>query len=96
MLDARSGTTIPPVNSGSAVPLLLARHGAGEPIVVAVEGRSLEIRDDESFRRLLILVDRVETIEALREGLGSLDRGEGRPVGEFFEELDGEDGPVDG
>jgi hypothetical protein len=33
------------------------------------------------------LVDRLETIEAVREGLQQMERGEGRPAEEFFEEM---------
>jgi MFS family permease len=34
-----------------------------------------------------LLVDRLETIDGIQRGLESMNRGEGRPVEEFFEEL---------
>src|SRR5208337_2233116 len=34
-----------------------------------------------SYQRLLDLAERLETIEAVKEGLASVDRGEGRPMG---------------
>ena len=40
-----------------------------------------------SLRLLVKLVDRLDTIEAIREGIASIDRGEGRPAEEVFEEI---------
>ena len=39
-------------------------------------------------QRLLDLAERLETIEAVREGLASIERSEGRPMDEVFDELE--------
>jgi hypothetical protein len=62
---------------------------AGPPVTLTINGRAEFVVDDaDSFRKLLELVDRLETIGAVREGLASADRGEGRPAEEFFAELE--------
>ncbi len=36
---------------------------------------------------MLAIVDRSEAIEGIQRGLASMERGEGRPASEFFEEI---------
>ena len=45
-------------------------------------------QDTRAYQRLLDLAERLETIEAVKEGLASIDRGEGRPMDEVFDELE--------
>jgi hypothetical protein len=55
---------------------------------VRIDGRPpLAIQDARAYQLLWELVDRIETIEAVREGLQQVERGEGRPAEEFFDEM---------
>jgi hypothetical protein len=61
---------------------------AGVPVILTINGEAeLVVADATSYQLLLELVDRLETIEAIREGIASVDRGEGLPVEEVFEEI---------
>lgn len=63
----------------------------GQPVVLTINGKAeLIVQDARSYQRLLELAERLETIEAVREGLASMRRGEGRPADEVFEELEAE------
>jgi len=63
----------------------------GHPLVLTVNGKAeLVVQDAKSYQRLLDLVERLETIEAVREGLASMKRGEGRPIDEIFAEMEKE------
>lgn len=63
----------------------------GEPIVLTVNGRAeLVVQDAASYQRLLDLVDRLEAIEAVRQGLAEMRAGKGRPASEFFAEMERE------
>src|SRR3954466_4223964 len=64
---------------------------SGRPVVLTINGKAeLVVQDAKSYQRLIDLTERLETIEAVREGLASMKRGEGRPVAEFFAELEAE------
>ena len=41
-----------------------------------------------SAHRALDSAERLKTIEAIKEGLASIDRGEGRPMDEVFDDLE--------
>lgn len=61
----------------------------GGPIVLTVDGEAeIVVQDAKSYQRLLDLAERLETIEAVREGLQSADRGEGRPMNAVFDDLE--------
>src|SRR3954447_12590948 len=61
----------------------------GEPVVLTINGKAeIIVQDAMSYQRLLDLAERLETIQAVREGLASADRGEGRPVDEVFDDLE--------
>jgi predicted transcriptional regulator len=63
----------------------------GEPVVLTINGKAeLIVQDARSYQRLLDLAERLETIQAVREGLASADRGEGRPMDEVFDALEKE------
>ena len=58
------------------------------PLVLTVNGRAeLVVLDTESFQELLDKVEYAETIQDLKEGMASFERGEGRPAREALEEL---------
>jgi hypothetical protein len=55
---------------------------------VTVNGRAeLVVQDAASYRALLDRLDRAEAIVAIREGLDSAKRGEGRPADAVLAEL---------
>jgi PHD/YefM family antitoxin component YafN of YafNO toxin-antitoxin module len=61
---------------------------SGRPLVLTVDGEAqLVVQTAESYRRMWELLDRAQAIEGTRIGLESMERGEGRPAGEVFEEL---------
>lgn len=63
----------------------------GQPLVLTINGKAeLVVQDAKSYQRLLELAERLETIEAVREGLASMKRGEGRPAEVVFDELEKE------
>lgn len=60
----------------------------GRPITLRVDDRpALTINDERAYQMLWELVDRIETIEAVREGLRQMERGEGRPLEEVVEDI---------
>lgn len=57
-------------------------------VVLAIRGGpELTIGDATSCRMLLELVERLATIVDVREGIFSVERGDGRPLDEVIEEL---------
>jgi hypothetical protein len=60
----------------------------GRPVTVQIDDRPpLVINDARAYQMLWELIDHIETIDAVREGLQQMERGEGRPAEEFFEEM---------
>jgi predicted transcriptional regulator len=60
----------------------------GRPIVLRVDDRPpLTIADERAYQMLWELIDRIETIEGVREGLAQMERGEGRPLEEVVEDI---------
>jgi len=63
----------------------------GQPVVLTINGKAeLVVQDARSYQRLLELAERLETIEAVREGLASMKRGEGGLAEVVFDELEKE------
>jgi len=61
----------------------------GTPVVLTVNGKAeLVVQDAAAYQKLLELVEQVETVKVLRERLAAARRGEGRPVEEFFDEME--------
>ena len=61
----------------------------GQPLVLTINGKAeLVVQDAKSYQRLLEIAERLETIEAVKEGLASMQRGEGRRIEEAFSELE--------
>ena len=50
--------------------------------MLTVNGKAeIVVQDAKSYQQLLDLAERLETIEAVKEGLASVDLGESRPMG---------------
>ncbi|WP_435020462.1 type II toxin-antitoxin system Phd/YefM family antitoxin [Tundrisphaera sp. TA3] len=63
----------------------------GQPVVLTINGKAeLVVQDAASYQRLVRLADRLETIQAVKEGLASMERGEGKPMDEVFDALEKE------
>ena len=61
----------------------------GHPLVLTINGKAeLVVQDARSYQKLLDLAERMETIQAVRESLASLKRGEGQPMDEAFAEIE--------
>ena len=61
---------------------------SGQPLVLTVGGEAeLVVLATESYQRMQAIVDRAEAVEGIRRGLASMERGEGRPAGEVFEDI---------
>lgn len=60
-----------------------------EPIVLTVNGKArLVVQDAEAYEELMRIKDRVEMVAAVKKGLESMRKGEGRDADEFFAELE--------
>ena len=61
---------------------------SGSPLVLTVNGKAeIVVQDAESYQRMLELLDRAETVEAVREGLESVRRGKTMPLDQFDKEI---------
>jgi len=61
----------------------------GAPMVLTVNGKAeVIVQDARSYQRLHDLAERLETVQVVREGLSSADRGEGRPMDDVFDSLE--------
>ncbi len=62
---------------------------SGHPLVLTVNGKAeIVVQDAKSYQRLLDLAERLETIDAVKEGLSSIDKGEGKPMDQVFDALE--------
>ncbi len=61
----------------------------GNPVVLTINGKAeLVVQDAASYQRLFDLAERLETIQAVKEGLASAERGEGTPIDPLFDALE--------
>lgn len=61
----------------------------GQPLVLTVNGKAeLVVQDAKSYQRLLELSERLATVHAVKDGLASLERGEGRSMDDVFDDLE--------
>lgn len=61
---------------------------SGQPLVLTVDGKAeIVVQAASSYRKAQELLDRAQAIEGIRRGLASMERGEGRPAEEVFEEI---------
>lgn len=88
MLDTDRDLETSPGYEGTAVRFLNESRQAGGPISITVNGKfSFAIGDDRSLQMLLDLVDWLEGIEDIRQGLKELDEGKGIGLEELRERL---------
>jgi prevent-host-death family protein len=60
----------------------------GHPVVLTINGKAeVVVQDAASYQRLFELAERLETIQAVKESLASVDRGEGRTMDDVFDAL---------
>ena len=63
-------------------------QASGRPELLTVNGKAaLVVQDADAYQRLLDLADRMDALLAVREGLASMERGEGIPLEEFDREM---------
>ncbi len=61
----------------------------GNPVVLTINGKAeLVVQDAASYQRLFDLAERLETIQAVKEGIASANRGEGKPMDDVFDALE--------
>ena len=61
---------------------------SGTPLVLTVNGKAeIVVQDAESYQRMLELLDRAETVEAVREGLESVRQGKTMSLDQFDKEM---------
>ena len=54
--------------------------------MLTINGKAeLVVQDAASYQRLFDLAERLETIQAVKDGLASADRGEGSPMDDVFD-----------
>lgn len=58
------------------------------PLILTVNGRAEMVAlDVKSFQEMLEIIDRIEAVEGIRQGLKSKKRGEGRTLEQFDKEM---------
>jgi PHD/YefM family antitoxin component YafN of YafNO toxin-antitoxin module len=88
MLDTSQDTQPLSLPTGITPEFLQQLKETGAPIVLTINGTAeAVVQDPTSYEMLLELVERLDTIGAIHDGLASIDRGEGRPAEEVFEEI---------
>jgi prevent-host-death family protein len=61
---------------------------SGNPLILTVNGKAvLIVQDAASYQRMLVLLDRAETIEAVREGLESVRKGKTMSLDQFDKKI---------
>lgn len=61
---------------------------SGNPLVLTVNGKAeIIVQDAESYQRMIEMLDRAETIEAVREGLESVRHGRTMSLEQFDKEM---------
>jgi hypothetical protein len=88
MLEVKKGRAPRAQDDPTTAQYVDRMEGEGRPIRLRVDDRPpLMIKDERAYQMLWELIDRIETIEAVREGLRQMKRGEGRPAEEALEEI---------
>ena len=60
----------------------------GRPEVLTLHGEAeVVVQDAEAYQELLDRLERAEAVAGLREGLDSMEEGEGRPLDDVIEEI---------
>ncbi len=86
MLDTSKKIDAQPGPKRDTVDLIHELQRTKQPIILTISGKAhLAVEDATSLRLLVELVDRLETIEAIREGIRQIDEGQGMSLEEFKE-----------
>jgi len=59
-------------------------HKTKQPLVLTVNGAAALVQDVESYQELLDAKERMEAIEGIRKGIGSLKGNKARSADDFF------------
>jgi prevent-host-death family protein len=60
----------------------------GRPAVLTVNGKAaVVVQDAEAYQKLLAEAEQARIMDAIREGLESVDRGEGKPLAEVVAQI---------
>ncbi|MBD2365019.1 type II toxin-antitoxin system Phd/YefM family antitoxin [Anabaena minutissima FACHB-250] len=60
----------------------------GKPVVLTVNGKAeLVVQDAQSYQKLLELVEQLETIAGIKQGLEDIEAGNTRPLSVFEQEM---------
>ena len=88
MLETNSETGAITRSARSAVERIQQCKQAGEPIVLVINGKlELPVQDETSYEQLLDLIDRLETIAAIRQGMKEIEAGQGVSLEEFKDQV---------
>src|SRR5947208_13004017 len=61
---------------------------SGQPVVLTINGKAeVIVQNVSAYQRFVELLDRLETIEAIRVGLEEMKAGKGRPAAEVLESI---------
>lgn len=59
-----------------------------QPLILTIDGRvELVVLDAETYREMSAKAEYAESVQAVKEGIESFERGEGKPAREALEEL---------
>jgi hypothetical protein len=76
------------ISKASTIALLEQLRQNGQPVVLTINGqKDLQVQDSGSYRLLLELIERLETIAGVNKSMEAFEGGEGRPAREALEEL---------
>ncbi len=96
MIESPETTTPLPEFTRDAAAAIRRLRDTGQPEVLTVDGEpAVVVQDAKSYQQLLDRLDRLETIEAIRQALDEVARGEDVPAEEVFAELRAEFGLPD-
>jgi hypothetical protein len=88
MLEIKKGRAAGAQDDPTTAQYIDRMEREGRPMMLRVDDRPpLRIADERAYQMLWDLIDRIETIEAMREGLQQMERGEGRPAEEVCEDI---------
>lgn len=88
MIDTTQDTQPLTTLSNNSAELLQQLKATQRPIVLTVNGKPEAIlQDPAAYQRLLDLAALADVEEGIRQGVEELQRGEGRPAVEFFDEM---------
>jgi PHD/YefM family antitoxin component YafN of YafNO toxin-antitoxin module len=74
--------------AGDMASFLKQAAETGEPLVVKVDGKAkFVVQDVAAYERMLDWIDRLETLDAIRQGQMDIKQGKTQPLEEAFEEI---------